>query len=420
MSKVSLIQKQFLFNSLLYPKDTSQHIVSIFKIDGYVDICRLENALNKLIKQHAILHTVFNRKGKEFDSSIIDAEEVDFKVNRIDKKIEFLGILPDEIYNDIHKPFNVSEWPLIRVKIWEFANNISIMTIVFHHAIIDLHSKNIFQSFLSRYYNNQIDNENEEVDFETVYSDYAKAENDWLNTAEAGKMIRFWQNYIGTPEKQLPLPTDHQRPGIRSKQGKRIFFSFSNEDSTYVLKYAKDNLVDVFTVMLSAYGTLLRDITGQNDVTIGVPFSNRRKEINKQVFGPVLNILPLKIDLTEDNARNLIQQVRKTMLMAHRNQELPFLYLLDHLQYQKSFSSFPVFQVGFTREDEMELSFNDLIIESIPFEREGAQLDIFLTYWLKENKIHGYFEYASDLFNVTTIEQWIQQYKNILITMAWR
>ncbi|MCT4588180.1 MAG: condensation domain-containing protein [Carboxylicivirga sp.] len=420
MSKVSLIQKQFLFNSLLYPKDTSQHIVSIFKIDGYVDICRLENALNKLIKQHAILHTVFNRKGKEFDSSIIDAEEVDFKVNRIDKKIEFLGILPDEIYNDIHKPFNVSEWPLIRVKIWEFANNISIMTIVFHHAIIDLHSKNIFQSFLSRYYNNQIDNENEEVDFETVYSDYAKAENDWLNTAEAGKMIRFWQNYIGTPEKQLPLPTDHQRPGIRSKQGKRIFFSFSNEDSTYVLKYAKDNLVDVFTVLLSAYGTLLRDITGQNDVTIGVPFSNRRKEINKQVFGPVLNILPLKIDLTEDNARNLIQQVRKTMLMAHRNQELPFLYLLDHLQYQKSFSSFPVFQVGFTREDEMELSFNDLIIESIPFEREGAQLDIFLTYWLKENKIHGYFEYASDLFNVTTIEQWIQQYKNILITMAWR
>ncbi|MCT4648299.1 MAG: condensation domain-containing protein [Carboxylicivirga sp.] len=418
MSKVSLIQKQFLFNSLLYPKDTSQHIVSIFKIDGYVDICRLENALNKLIKQHTILHTVFNRKGKEFDSSIIDSEEVDFKVNRIDKKIEFLGILPDEIYNDIHKPFNVSEWPLIRVKTWEFANNISIMTIVFHHAIIDLHSKNIFQSFLSRYYNNQIDNENEEVGFETVYSDYAKAENDWLNTAEAGKMIRFWQNYIGTPEKQLPLPTDHQRPGIRSKQGKRIFFSFSNEDSTYVLKYAKDNLVDVFTVMLSAYGTLLRDITGQNDVTIGVPFSNRRKEINKQVFGPVLNILPLKIDLTEDNARNLIQQVRKTMLMAHRNQELPFLYLLDHLQYQKSFSSFPVFQVGFTREDEMELSFNDLIIESIPFEREGAQLDIFLTYWLKENKIQGYFEYASDLFNVTTIEQWIQQYKNILITMA--
>ena len=293
---------------------------------------------------------------------------------------------------------------------------------MYSSIVIDLYSKKVFSKEVSHIYNqlliDQADYKNKlyfKNTIEKKYSNYVSAEKKWMSSEESKKAILFWSSILSDVNFELNLPTDFSRPAICTKQGKRFHFSFSEDVSSKLQNYAKLNTLKVFTVLLGAFSILCKELSKQNKFAIGVPMSNRRIGINKEMFGPVLNIVPIPVNFSKnDNEVDILKNIRKNLLFAHRNQELPYIHLLKYLEFEKGFSKNPIFQVGFTEEPPMSLKLNGVKVEPLDFIREGAQLDLFLTFWQSENKFHAYLEYSADLFEESTILDWINKYKSIV------
>ena len=161
--------------------------------------------------------------------------------------------------------------------------------------------------------------------------EYVKWEKEWLTTDEAKKMLQYWQNKLSNADNLLYLSTNYERLSNVSPQGRSKYFSFDKSLSERIVTFSKENTVRSFVVLLAAYATMLHKLSHQNIVTIGVPLTNRRKEKTKNVFGVFVNILPLMVEFSAQlTGKELVKQIRQTLLQAHRNQDIPFLHLVDH------------------------------------------------------------------------------------------
>jgi len=416
ISPLSNIQKQFYVNSIVYPKDTSYNIPLVYKVSGTLNPVILEKAVNAIIRKYDILRSSFKRNGKQLYRLTHDEEKCEIKVEQVFLSTDFVDTNTAELDEEIHKSFNLEEWPLLRIKLFVYKNHESVLSFVFHHIIIDLHSYNIFVKELSHHYNNNADGEIVECDgCSGDYDDFVNWESSWIKSKDAVKMVDFWRDELDERGCFLNLPTDFNRPSVQSKQGKRMYFSFNEEITSDLQRLAQLNAVSTFPILLAAYALLCHQLSGQTRIVIGVPLSNRRIENNKNIFGPLINIVPIVIDFSSSKTRpELIQNTRLALLNAHRNQEVPFLYLINNLDVKKSFAYNPVFQVGFAYEPRIEFSFNGVKTKPLVIERKGSQLDLFYTIWEDDKEIHGCVEYSSDLFTEATITNWIEKIKNVV------
>nr|WP_319398892.1 condensation domain-containing protein [uncultured Carboxylicivirga sp.] len=416
---VSFIQKQFYINYLMCPQDTSYHIPSLFKIKGEVDGVALEVAANHLLKKYEVLRYSFHRKGREVLFEVDDNCVITLPKTTLDFPFEDVNI--EAIYKEIHKPFNLEEAPLVRMHLFVFNNDVSVLSIVIHHIIIDLHSKQVFGKELSDLYNLAITGK--DIQTETIsdsYSDYAERERTFLEGKEAAKMMGYYQNVFNETDYLISWPLKEERPVKGSKKGKRINFTIDKGLSERIRDFSKNNSIAPFTLLMSAFVLLCRNVSKQDKVVLGIPLSNRRKKENKDVFGPLVNIVPILIDLKNtEKDTEVVSLVRKGLLMAHRNQEIPFIHLIENLNLKRSFSYNPLFQAGFTSEPPMHLTLDKVDITPLCFEREGAQLDLFYTYWEEQDDFTGYLEYSTDLFYEDQMNEWIEVYKSLIQKLVY-
>ncbi len=417
---VSFIQKQFYINDMMNPKDTSYHIPSVFKIEGTINFNYLKKAVTTIVDKHEILRTTYEREDRNILLSFNQEEQIAYEIGQTEISSDFKGIILEQINEEIHKPFDLINGPLLRIRLFEFKNKVSVLTIVFHHIVIDLHSKILFGQELSNLYNNFLEGKELSLGKDLyTYSVFARKEREWIESVEAKKMLKYWQSLYTDRDYLLQLSQSKKRPALNRKNGKRIYFKFDVNSYSRIKKYTKSNSTTVFAILLSGYSLLCNKLSQQNKVIIGVPLTNRRKEINKHIFGPLVNIVPLLVDFSDIKSDNeLISYIRKSMLLAHRNQEIPFLNLLENLDLNRNFSYNPLFQVGFTSEPPMELNFNDAKISSLVYEKKGAQLDLFYTFWERDNEIHSYMEYSSDLFEEAEVKEWIELFKEYVLRLV--
>ncbi|BAX82619.1 condensation domain-containing protein [Labilibaculum antarcticum] len=416
ISPLSNIQKQFYINNIVYPKDTSYNVPLVYKVSGALNLIILENAVNAIINKYDILRSSFKRNGKQLYRLTHEEEKCKIKVEQVFLSTDFVDTNTAELDEEVHKRFNLEEWPLLRIKLFVYKNEVTVLSFIFHHIIIDLHSYNIFVNELSHYYNNYIEhipvNSEKSSDYYTNFVDW---ESKWINTNDAAKMLDFWRHQFDARKHLLNLPTDFKRPAMQSKLGKRIYFALNEKSTSDVKQLAKLNAVAPFSILLAGYALLCHQLSGQNKIIIGVPLSNRRIANNKNIFGPLLNIAPIVIDFSDSKKSvELILHVRMALLKAHRNQEVPFLHMVNHLDIERSFAYSPIFQIGFAYEPRTEFSFNGVSTEPLVVERKGAQLDLFYSFWEDDKKIHGFMEYSSDLFAESTIIKWIDEFKNVI------
>lgn len=413
---ISKIQEQFWILNFLHKNNTAYNIPSVFQIDGIPNLEFLQKSINVLIQRHELLRTIFFLE-KENVFQKLDGLKHVLNVKVVNTKTNYsVGVIPPEVNEEIHTPFDLMGGNLFRVTLFVFDNSISILTIVFHHIIVDLHSKKIFGEELSEIYNSLSQGRNAELKpNNNSYFEYVEHYTKWLDSANAEEMLDYWLSEIENTNLTLGLPTDFERPKQLALKGRSIKFSLDQQFTTKIRSFSSENLVKPFVTLLSAYASVLSRLSNKKQIIIGVPMSNRRREENKNIFGCFVNIVPIKIDLSGDiTGRDLVKQVRVALFKAHRNQELPLLYLIDRAKSRMKDINNSIFQAGFTFEPPMPLSLHNLNVTPLIFEREGSQLELFLTMFENGNSIEGSFEYSEELFTETTTSHWTDLFLNTL------
>jgi len=234
--------------------------------------------------------------------------------------------------------------------------------------------------------------------------------------------VDFWKaNLAGAPP-LLELPTDRPRPTVLSYAGGRVGLALTTELTAGVRRLGQRHGATLFMTLLSGWSALLSRLSGQSDIVIGTPVANRQRSEIELLAGSSVNTLALRVCLTADpSVADLLAQIKSSTLEAYAHQEVPFTLVVDALELPCSLRHNPIFQVMLALDnapEEPEVSRPTVTIGDLPQEHINAKFDLTLSLRDAGESITGFLEYASDLFERSTIERMTGQLRAVLEAMV--
>lgn len=184
MKKIPLSknQEQFWILHKLFKENPAYNLPSVFRIKGPLNIEALKLSVSEILKQHDILRTRFVEEDGHPWQLINVADDKLFEIPLIDVNEQPGDCeIPEVVHQEIHRPFELETGSLFRVKLFRLGANNFILTIVFHHIIVDFHSKEIFSKELSFLYESIVAGSLPLIEKPSgQYSDFCRWQQEWL------------------------------------------------------------------------------------------------------------------------------------------------------------------------------------------------------------------------------------------------
>ncbi|WP_248801240.1 condensation domain-containing protein, partial [Pseudomonas sp. MWU13-2105] len=173
-----------------------------------------------------------------------------------------------------------------------------------------------------------------------------------------------------------------------------------------------------FMTLLAAWSILLSRLSNQAQVVVGTPVANRPRQETEALIGFFVNTLALRVDVQAGSrVDQLLAQIKATTLDAYSHQDLPFEQVVEALQPERSLGHSPLFQamlvLGNTPRDQA-LALPGLELTPLPQATGTTQFDLSLSLNDDGESIRGQFEYATDLFDESTIARWSRHLLHLL------
>lgn len=417
---LSFAQQRLWFLDRLEDRSTEYHISEAFRLRGELDRDALEQAVNEILARHDALRTRF----VEVDGAPIQIVE---PLIRIAVLIEDLSALVESerdkaiigaLAQQREQRFNLSEAPLLRIKLLRLSQRDHILGYTFHHIIYDGWSANVFNRELAALYQTYCDGRHSSLGpLKVQYSDYTLWQRQWLQGKELAQRLAYWTTKLDGVAPLLAFPTDRQRTAQRSHLGEWRSLNLPEALTNALLALSRREGVTLFMTLLAAFKVLLARYSGQNDIVIGVPIAARNQVVMEQMIGFFLSTLPMRTDLSgRPTFEEVLKRVRITALEAYTNQDLPFEKLIAKLQPERNLTHTPVFQILFNmfNFEDVQLSLAGLEVEPIPLPEPGSIWDITLYAKEEAGRIQFRAVYEPDLFEAATIETMLHRFRVLL------
>ncbi|MDZ4813130.1 MAG: amino acid adenylation domain-containing protein, partial [Pseudomonadota bacterium] len=223
----------------------------------------------------------------------------------------------------------------------------------------------------------------------------------------------FWKAHLDGIKGILELPLDRPRPAIQSYSGATVECSISAELSLAVSSFAKRNRLSEFTVYLGVYNLLLSKLSGDKDIVVGTDVYGRDHADLKDMHGFFVNQLALRSQVHPAmSVADYMGALGEATLSSLRYQDMPFDKVVEDLSIERDAAYSPLFQVKFLYERTshgLDL-FDAIEVREQPSFSTKSQYDL----TLKVLAASAVFYYNTDLFNVRTIERWLELYLALL------
>src|SRR3990167_770103 len=317
---LTFAEKRFWFLEHLYPGLGLYTITYAFKVEGRLDIQRLQSALNQLMQRHPLLRSQITHT--HFDP--LPPETV-FPLE-ISDTVDALGSIPS---------FKLSEGPLCHSLVIQQDPDSWILRFAFHHIIFDDSSMEIFCRELGLHYNN--------------YTLAPVARQFPIEDTQETSLL-YWVKILQDAP-FFSIPYDYPEQDIRDLQGDSIVLPFPSILSKSVFDFSTEVQTTLFLTLLSLLKIFLSLITGKNDIIIGTPVSTRPLSGLDDVVGLFVNTIPLRTNLQNCTSLiDVVQSVQKTFFESMTYKNVPFDLIVNRLGGKRSQKHHPIFQIFFALE----------------------------------------------------------------------
>ena len=387
------------------------------RLTGALDVAALEAALGDLVARHESLRTVFPDTLGVPHQLILEAASARPKlaVTAVSE-----ASLPDALAQAAQQGFELaSELPL-RAHLFALGQSEHVLLLLLHHIAGDGWSLAPLARDLAYAYAARRNGQAPDLPALPVqYADYTLWQHQVLGEesdpqSAIARQLAFWTETLKELPDQIDLPSDRPRPAVSSYAGDSVPLALSAELHAGLLALAREGRASLFMVLQAALGALLTRLGAGSDIPIGSPIAGRTDSALDDLIGFFVNTLVLRTDTSGNPSfRELIARVRSTNLAAYSHQDLPFERLVEVLNPARSLSRHPLFQVMLAFQNNAPVSFEGLAGLTVSFEpvaTTSAKFDLSLA--LGEQRgadglpagIHGALEYATDLFDRSSIE----------------
>ncbi|MDO8994585.1 MAG: condensation domain-containing protein [Daejeonella sp.] len=191
-------------------------------ISGPLNRTFLEQSLQDLIDRHESLRSVFTSDASQIcisSKQLLDLKFEDLSHKDNDQNKNFIA---DFIESEVNTVFDLQNGPLYKLSLFKLENNNHALIFTAHHIICDGWSMGIFLDELGKLYSARIKNEPSELAEANSFTQYALDQKKFSQSNDYKQIEQFWQDQFKDNVPILDLPTDFQRPAIRTNKSNRL------------------------------------------------------------------------------------------------------------------------------------------------------------------------------------------------------
>lgn len=422
---LSFAQQRLWFLAQTEGASQAYHIAYGLRLEGELHEAALREALDRILARHEALRTTFTIVDGEPIQRIIPIEDSRFYLVEHDlrQRIDGEGELEHLVAQEARTPFDLETGPLIRGRLIRLAEDRHTLLITMHHIVSDEWSMGVLMKELSVLYGAFVRGEADPLpELSLQYADYAIWQREWMKGDILRQQADYWKTtLIGAPV-LLQLLADYARPAQQDYTGALAGLVLNEKLTASLKEISKQHGTTLYMTLLAGWGVLLGRLSGEQDVVIGTPVANRRRVEIEGLIGFFVNTLALRLDLSgSPTVGDLLERVKKQAVASQQHQDIPFEQVVDLVRPVRSLSHSPLFQVMFVWQNasvgQFELSGLEVKpVESAP--RVVAKFDLTLSLQEVGGRIVGGLEYATALFQRSTIERYLGYFRTLLEAMV--
>ncbi|QEW45258.1 non-ribosomal peptide synthetase [Burkholderia pseudomallei] len=419
---LSLAQQRLWFLTQLEGVSEAYHMSGAVRLDGPLNREVLQRALNRIVMRHEALRTCFVRE--EGEPIQVIQPHADLTVSYHDLREAEQSEQRAKNLSQAHAsaPFDLSRDLPVRVLLLQLADEAHVVQVVMHHIASDGWSVGVFLQELSALYGSFIAEQDDPLaPLPLQYADYAAWQRRWLASGQLEKQGAFWQTNLSGAPTLLELPTDRPRPPKQSHAGASVEVKLGAALSERVKRLSQRHGVTPYMTLLSSWAAVLGRLSGQEEVVIGSPVAGRNRTEVEALIGFFVNTLALRLDLSsEPTVGELLKRTKAQVLSAQAHQDLPFDQVVERVKPPRSTAHPPLFQVMFVWQNMPagELTIPGLTIRAVETPLQTAQFELTLSLQEAGDDIVGHLNYASALFDESTVRRYVTYWCRLLEGMT--
>ncbi|RKG91961.1 non-ribosomal peptide synthetase [Corallococcus terminator] len=409
----SFSQQRLWFLDRWMPGSPLYSLPMAFRLEGALDVSVLEQALQAVVERHEALRTTFPG----------DGGPVQRVASRLGVTLECVESRSEEetagwMQREAERPFNLAEGPLFRARLIREGERQQVLVLNLHHIISDGWSFGVLYRELSSEVRTRSQGEASALaPLPLQYPDYAAWQRQWLQGDVLQRQLGFWEQQLAGVSHVLEVPTDRPRPAVQRFEGATHRFKVPGELRHALDGVARQEGATLFMALLTGFQVLLSRYSGQRDFVVGTPIANRTREELEGLIGFFVNTLPLRVRFEgTPSFQDVLHQVRDRALGAYAHQDLPFEKLVEALQVEREQSRTPLIQVLFALQNAPagQLQLPGVAVTPLTLETRTSKFELFLAMEEAGDGLVGTLEYATALFDASTLHRLSEHYLQVL------
>jgi amino acid adenylation domain-containing protein len=417
---LSSSQERLWFLEQLEPGGTAYNLPLALRLAGRLDPAALAAALAAVVDRHEALRTTFTvvdgRPVQGVSPLALATPVVDLAgLARVAAEAARLAAALAA------RPFDLARGPLVRAVLLRLGAVEHLLVLTLHHVVADGWSMGVLFGELAALYRACLARRPSPLPpLPVQYPDYAVWQRRWLDGDALAAQLAWWRRRLAEVP-PLDLPADRPRPAVRSARGAGLVIALPAGLAARLAALARRSAATPFMVLLAGFAAVLARHAGQHDFAVGTPVANRGRREVEGLIGLFLNTLALRCEVAAARPfRAQLAAARTEALGAYAHQDLPFARLVEELCPERDLSRTPLFQVMLILQSAPlpAVELPGLALAAVEVDTGTAKFDLALSLRDTGEGLAGLVEYATDLFDRTTVARLVGHLETLLAAAA--
>ena len=395
----------------------------LLRIRGSLNKSALQQSLQEIVRRHGVLRSVFRMRHGELIQVVVPPERLTLLLMDLSgcPEVEREARAQQVALEEVRQSFDLARSPLLRSALMRMGADDHFLQLTTHDIVFDDWSAGILFRELSELYHafaagtaSPLDN----LAFQ--YGDYVRWQQEQLQGKALESKLSYWKQQLSSPAGFHHLATDFTRSASSTYRTARERIVLPADLVNSLKALGCRERVSLFMVLLAGFQCLLHRYSNHEEIGVASCAANRPLVEVEGLIGRFGNEMFLRTSLSGNPTfRELLGRVRETALSAYSDQNLPFGKLLQEVGDGADPNKRPPFQVMFVLQNAPQENWQvpGLTINWLPLYIGIAKYE--LNVWLKvEPALEVTLEYSTDLFRAATMKQILEDYQEVLGTMA--
>lgn len=387
----------------------------VLRLKNALHYAGLEAGLNEIVRRHDVLRSAFPASDERpyrlcAQSLTVPLALVDLRRAPADSRA---SLLQASLTRHVADPFDIASGPLFRAALFALDVDDHVFSLTVHHLVFDDWSRRVVARELEQLYASYSSGRPARLPALALppgYRAYVEWQKTQIASARTDTLVDHWRTRVGV---SLASTVTSDIPGVSrpSTRADSHRFLIAGTDAERLGALARQRRTTLATLMLAIFGLQLRRSGDTDEVTVGLPVSDRRRHEFEDLVGLFSNVVVVRLRVSDTMTfLDLLEGVRDEVRDAYAHQDVPYGHLLRSICARG-----PLYRVIYNflpRPSGAVMSLTGLEVEPVPVaggSRSVADMSLHV-----QNRPAGLacrVTYRTDLFSGVRIHGFSRQYQ---------